>query len=648
MSILNIAYSGLSAFQRALEVTGNNISNAATRGYSRQSVLMGSAPTLRYGNSYIGNGVNVSSIYRNADQFATAQVRNSGSTKAQYDTFFQQAIQVDKLLSQDGNSISKSLQGFFDAFSQLNNNPESMVSRGVALSQSTLLVDQFRSLQTRLDEYQQNSTAQLSQSVVQMNQLAKNVAELNNQLLATPNSPELMDNRDEMLKQLAEFADLTVLDQNDGTVSVAIANGQMLVVGREQRDLSVRPGSATDSGSKIFISNGAGQVDISTFFKSGKIGGLMSYENTVIGQSSRMIGQMAIGLSQRFNQQHKLGIDLNNAIGTDFFTDFNAPALQQNRSVPFSSNTGTGVLSVAISDIAQTQLSDYDLVVSDVGSNQLRLIRKSDGVTTNLTWSSSPPAPPAGQVVIDGMTISVDNLANLANGDQFSIAPTRGAAGDLALNITDARQIALASPVKTSAALTNQGTGQIALDQVFATSAVAKEYRLDFISETQYNLVNVTDSITTGPNAFTPNTENNIQIPDALNPSYSIIVSGIPKTGDTFTANFNAGGSGDNRNGLSLAGLQKESFFSNGSETLFDRYSNLLAQVGSQTNQARIRADSADILFNQAVDYQSSASGVNMDEEGANLLRFKQAYEAAGKLMEVSSQIMNMLFEIMR
>ncbi|CCD05300.1 TPA: flagellar hook-associated protein FlgK [Legionella pneumophila] len=649
MSILNIAYSGLNAFQRALDVTGNNIANFKTRGYSRQSIQFTPIASNRYAGSYIGAGVSVSSIYRNVDQFANAQVRSTLSYRTQYDAFYNQAIQIDKLLSQDGSSISVPLQTFFDSIGQLNSTPDNIATRGVVLKQSQLLAQQFNSLQIKLEEYERNSTLQVTESVKIINRITKELAEVNGKLLGNNNIPELLDHRDELLKQLSGYTDLSIFDQGDGTISVGIASGDMLVAGTQQRDLVVGTGKDSIFGTKIFLSSGGNnQVDITDRLTTGMLGGLIDYEKNVLGQASQLIGQMAIGLAQTFNAQHKLGMDMNSQIGKDFFTDFNSPGQMLKRSTASADNSGTAVLSVNISDISQVKLSDYDLIISDTGANELRLIRKSDGTSTTLTWSSSPPAPPAGQVVIDGMTITVNDLSQLANNDHYTLTPTRGAARDLALEIKDAYEIALASPVKTTASLNNTGQGQIILGPVLNTASVNKQFRIDFISDTQYNLVNVTDSTTAGPFAFVPNTNNVIQIPDGITPSYSVVLSGIPKSGDQFTTDYNTGGFGDNRNGLILGNIQQNKIFSNGSETLFDRYGSLLAEVGGRTNQAKTSFESADILHKQALDFQDSKSGVNLDEEGANLLVFQQAYQAAGKLMEISNQIMNLLFDIMR
>lgn len=660
MSILSTAYSGLNAFQRALDVTGNNITNATTQGYSRQTINFVPTSSSRFAGSYIGAGVKISSVTRNVDQFASFQTRSSLSVKSQYDAYYQQASQIDKLLSQSGVSLSSSLQGFFDALGQLNNAPDSASARNVALKQTQLLTSQFNSLQNQLDDYQSNSTTQISQATQQMNMLTKSIAAVNTQLMGSADDPSLLDQRDNLLVQLSQYADITVIDGGNGTISVGIASGEMLVTGSEQRDLVVGSGDAGTQGTILYLDTGNGQLDVTSRVNSGMLGGLLDYEHDVLGKTSQMIGQMAIGLAQTFNAQHKLGMDMNDQIGRDFFTDYNSNAAQLDRVIAGSSNAVPApVMTVEISDFSQTKLSDYTMRV--VSGGQVELTRKSDGVKQTLPWTdtttipapappANPPAPPAGQIIFEGMTINVSDVSQLGANDQFTLLPTRGAARDFALQITDSRDIALASPIKTSADSSNTGQGAIALGTVFNTSAVHDKYRVDISSSSpnEYMLVNVTAGTSTGPFTWTANSNNTISIPDATNPSYTVTLSGTPNVGDKFNMDFNSGGIGDNRNGLTLASIQKSKVFSGGTESLVDRYATLISDVGSQTSQAKLRGDSADVLYRQAIDFQDSKSGVNLDEEAANLLKYKQAYEAAGKLLQVSSQMMSVIFDMMR
>jgi flagellar hook-associated protein 1 FlgK len=649
MSILGIAYSGLNAFQYALDVAGNNIVNSSTKGYSRQSILLSTATPRRYGTAYVGTGVMVDTIYRNSDQFANAQVRSTLSIKAQYETFTQQAGQIDQMISQSGTSISSALQAFFDSFNQLNSAPDNAAARGVAFSQSQLLVEQFTFLQSNLDQLQENTTAQITQIANRVNEIGADLVNLNAEIMGNQHSPELLDQRDQLLKELSQYTDLTIIENDNGTVNVGIGTGEMMVVGPTQRMLSVQFDPLNPSGTRVLLGSGAAQLDVSAQLTTGQLGGLMNFEDTIITPTSQTIGLMAIGLAQTFNAQNQLGMDLNNQLGQNYFTDYNTALQQLQRSNASSLNTGTGVLSVAITDLSQVQLSDYQLVVNDVGSNQVRLIRESDGTSMTLNWTSNPPAPPAGQIVVDGMTITVDNLSNLADNDSFTLTPTSGAARDFGMVINDPSLMALAAAVRTSAPINNAGTGDISLGTVFNTSGVSDQYSIDFISPTQFNVVDVTTGTTvSGPLTFIPNTENVVQIPDATNPSYSVVLSGMPDAGDQFIAEYNQGGFGDNRNGLLLAGIQQSQLFDNGNESLFDCYTDLLSNVGTQTNESRNRAAAFDVLYKQAVAFQESKSGVNLDEEGANLLKFEQAYAAAGKLMEVSNQLIHVLFDMMR
>jgi flagellar hook-associated protein 1 FlgK len=646
--LLNIATSALNSFQRGLSVTGNNIANANSRGYSRQVTMFSANTSQKFGGSFSGTGVNVADVKRYSDDFATRQVRNNFSIKSQYDNFFNQALQIDSLLSAEGTSISTSLQQLFTAFGQLNDAPQSIAARGVVINQSQRLVDQFNSMQKKLDESQQNTSQQIQNAVTVINQLTTNIAAVNTELSHGNTSPELFDTRDQLLLQLSEYVEVSSTTSPDGTVNIGIAGGEMLVVGGVNRALSVAPPSTNRGGTSILLYNGAGNVDITTKFTTGMLGGLRDYETNILGRSSQLLGQMAIGMAQNFNAQHKLGVDLNGQLGKDFFTDYNSISKQQDRALRSGTNIGTGVLAVAISNIGQTQLSDYDVYISNAGAQELRIIRKSDGQATTLNWTSNPPAPPAGQVVLDGMTITVDDISHLADNDHFTLSPTHGAAADLTLNIKDATELAMASVARVQSNLSNQGSGRIILGDVVNTNGTEKDYRIDFISSTQYNLINVTDGTVAGPLTFTPNADNTIQIPDSINPAYSVIISGLPKAGDQFTAGFNIGGVGDNGNGLKLFGLQQMKLFSGNTESFSDRYSYLLADVGSRANQAKLGGMTADILFNQSLDFQTSISGVNLDEEASNLLRFEEAYNAAGKLMAIASQLMDVLFEAMR
>lgn len=645
--IYKIASSGLSAFSRAIEVTGNNIGNIRTKGYSRQTALFREQGSNPFGKHYIGSGVEIERIKRNSDGFVNRAVRESLSAKSEYDTFYRQASQIDALLSQEGTSVSVGLQNFFTSLSQLNIKPDSMDVRSTTLRQTQLLVEKFQNIQKQLDDAQINTHDKIGGSVDQINSLAKRIAELNTQLASGREIPELLDARDNALEELSEFINLQVIKTENGSINVSIGDGYPLVVGAQTNALQVRLGSLTKD-TQIEIASGAGFVDITRNLQSGSLGGLLKYQKEVIGQTSSLLGQMAIGLAEKFNAQHHLGMDMNNLLGKDFFTNYNDPVLQRARAIPESTNSGTGQLSVAISNVAALTTSDYRIRVTNAATGAVEVLRVSDGTVSNLTFANTPPAPPAGRISIDGLTIDVDNVGNLATGDQFDVLPTRGAARDLAQKVTEAREIALASPVRTTMGANNAGQGSVRLGTLIDTSAVAKEFRIEFLSDTSYQIVNVTDSVTTGPFAFTPNQDNTVVIPDAITPSYQLVISGLPKTGDTFTSQYNSGGIADNRNGLALGELSQMKFLNNGDSSLFDRYSSLTSYIGTRTYGALTQSHAAEVLYMQMALDKESISGVNMDEEAMNLMFYQKAYQAAAQVMNVANQTFDTLFAIMR
>jgi flagellar hook-associated protein 1 FlgK len=647
--ILNIATSGLNAFQSALDTIGNNIANVNTEGYSRQSLELNTRTSQRFGSVYIGGGVNLESVRRISDSFAAIQVRDTLALFSEFNTLHSNSLQMDQLLSQDGTSISKSLQEFFSALEKVNEAPDSSATRNVMLNQANILAEQFVSMQNQVEEFRSNLRVQVSQAVSEINSIAKNIADINSKIANGVNTPpELLDQRDNLLKELSKFTQVRATQQTDGTVNVSIGSGEAIVIGTQSRSLSV--GLSTDGRAKtdVFIESSTSQISIKQNLKGGMLGGIFEFENEVLDKTSQLIGQMSIGLALDFNQQHRLGVDLNGQLGKDFFTDYNSATLQASRVFANAANTGSAQLSVSIDDIGQTELTDYELVITGANTAQVKNI--TNGSLSNVTFTDTPPTPPSAAISFDGMTITVDDLGLFNTGDSFIIKPTEGAAAFFKTEINDPREIAFAAPVRTSASLSNTGQGNIELLQIsdINSADLNKEYRIDFISASQYNVVNVTDSSTTGPFAFTPNANNTVSIPNAGTPAYTINLSGIPQAGDSFSSEFNAGGIGDNRNGFELSGLQTKKSFKAGTESVFDRYSQLISDIGSKTRQAQLRQESADILHKQAVDRRDSISGVNLDEEAANLLRFQQAYQAATQLIVVTNRMMDVLFNSFR
>ncbi len=642
---LNMAANTLLTLQRALSVTGHNISNVNTDGYSRQSVEYSSLNPQKFGQNYIGSGVTLASVTRNTDDFVTQQLRNAITSHSQYESFLFEASSVDGLLATPGSSVSESMQEFFSALQQAVSSPDSAPVRNALFNQSQLLVSQFQSMDQRLLDQGMMLNQKISTVASQVNSIAQGIADLNAQMVNSGSPPaDLLDKRDQLVNQMSKLVDVNVINQSDGTITVGIGSGHMLVVGAVSNTLKTSQSSVDPMMSDIFIKMNGADINISDGVTGGQLGGLLAFRNDVLTPTRNQLGTMALAYGDSFNQQHQLGMDINGNLGKEFFNDINSATAQSKRVISNKNNTGTAQLGIEITDVDQLSSSDYRLSVS-AGPNYT-VVRLSDQQVFN--FASFPQT-------IDGMNIQL--TAGSANaGDTFILAPTRTAASDLSLNINSSQEIALASPIRTSALLANQGSASMSAGTVtdistadFATTPgqLTPPVRIEFLSPTSFQIVNATTSgVIEGPIVYDPaNTNNVFPTPGAYDPGYRISLSGGAATGDVFTVDYNSGGVGDSRNALLLSDLQNARLLDNGQATYQDVYASMISDVGSLTYQAGINEQASSILEQQVQSRRDSTSGVNLDEEAARLLQFELAYQAASKVISVAKRLFDILFQ---
>ena len=388
--ILGIGYSGLAAAQRALSTTGHNISNANTDGYSRQTVNLSTNPPELFGNGYLGNGVKVASIQRVYDDFLVNQVRVNSSSFGSVDTFQQLASSIDNLLGNSNTSLNTGIDNYFNAVHQVANTPTSQPARQALISQSNTLVQNFQYVNTTVNQGYNQVNAAITTSVSQINSIAKNIAELNNQIVlatgaAAGGSPnDLLDQRDAQLNKLADLVTVATVKESNGAVNVFVGNGQSLVVGTKSQSLSVVQNLYDPTRNEIGYSSSAGtNVDISSQISGGSLGGLLNYRAQVLDTTKNTLGRLAIGMASTLNTQHHLGMDLNGNLGGDIFS-VAAPVVSTS-----SSNAGTGTVTASLINANDLTSSDYKLVYN--GANTYSLTRLDDGQTFSINTGGTTP-----------------------------------------------------------------------------------------------------------------------------------------------------------------------------------------------------------------------------------------------------------------
>lgn len=627
----NIGVSALLSFQRALGTIGHNIANVNTPGYSRQEVSLSANPPEFSGAGFIGSGVGITSIRRVYDGFVVEQLRNNQTAYTQQQTFFDLSSQIDGLLGDTATSLSAGLQGFFDSVQQVADDPTSTAAREVMLTEGQTLVSRFRQLNQNMDDLRGAMHNQIRTTVAEINSLAAGVAEINEKIVAAvgqssgdlPN--DLLDQRDEMIEELAQRVAVTTVAQNDGAVNVFIGTGQSLVVGTQSSTLAAAQLGTDPQQLDVGVVTQGATIPITDFIQGGSLGALYDFTDKVLDPSKNALGQIAVGLASAFNDQHQLGMDLDGVTGRDFFT---VPSIQV---IANTANSGPGPVSVAYDDVTQLTTDEYQL--SYDGANWT-LTRESDGQTVPFTSGTGVAGDP---FIVDGMSIVTDPAA--VAGDRYLIHPTRNGAAQIDVALTENSQIAAAGSHYSEAAAANTGDATISPAQVLDPSDPALLTPVSIVFDTDSSFM-----VNGGPSSIAYTSGADIDV----NGLFRVQISGTPQAGDTFTVDPNFGGVGDNGNALLLANMQQSQILAGGTASFNDAYSAVVADVGTKTRQAEINALSQEQLLEQSQQTRESVSGVNLDEEAADMLQFEQAYQAAAQVIAVADTLFEELINAVR
>lgn len=535
--ILQIGISGLRASQAALSVTGHNITNANTEGYSRQVLGQSATSPQQMGGNWMGTGVSVDTVTRVYDQFLVSQLWRDTSNFKHYEALATNAEQIDSLLADPGTGVQPGLEKMFGAMQTVVDNPASLAAREVLLSESQGLVDRFQLIDDRFQAQNRMLNGQLKVTAEEINEMARAIAELNKEIqfaqASTAGTPpnDLLDRRDQVVRKMSELVQLKVIEQDDGVWNITIGKGQPLVVGKDFNKLTAAAGSSDASRSELFLETGRGGLtQISSSITGGELGGMLEFRSTVLDPIKNELGRLALVINQSFNEQHRQGIDYDGRKGVDFFTDINEPSKVYQRVLGDVGNSQSKdrLIALNIGDSSKLTASDYRLEFPGPNDYSYRITRLSDGAQIS-SGSLDGVWPNSIDLESEGFSLRVD-AGSFKAGDKFTLTPTRNGAAELSLNITRGEQIAVASPVVSDTSLGNRGNAKMTQAQVYDTNTpyFAKEGELNpplkivFTSPTTYDVLDNSDPGNPIPlfpplmnQRFVPGISNNI-LPDDL------------------------------------------------------------------------------------------------------------------------------------
>jgi flagellar hook-associated protein 1 FlgK len=628
---LSTGVSALLAFQRAMDTVSHNVANANTVGYSRQVVDLSTQRPDNFGSSSIGNGVQIAAVRRLYDDAIASQVRTATSNLKQLDLFSNYADRIDRLFSDTATGLPATLQQFSNSLEAVATSPNSATARQVLLSQTQTLVNRLQSYQSGMDTMKAQLNAQLETEAGTVSQLAANIADLNRQViaargsgLAAPN--DLLDQRDRLVGQLSEHIAITTVAEENGGLNVFLGNGQTLVSATTAYKLQAVPGEFDRTEPRLTLTGYVTPADVTSIVSGGTLGGLLQLRSQLLQPVVNGLGQIALAAATLSNQQQAAGLDLSGNVGTAMFATGNVvtftSGFNAGNATAVATRTGLGALTTA----------DYQLRYDGTAWNVIRTDSSTPVAASGTGTAGSP-------LTFDGLSVVISGTPQ--NGDALLVRPTSNVISGLKSLLTAPEQVAAAAPLLTSAGSANTGNATISDGALIpGASWVRGNYTLQFTSASNWQVVNSSSTVVAS-GSYTAGAPINFN-------GMTVAVNGTPATGDAFAINDNVNGKGDGRNVRALIDQLGSALLNGGTISAADAAGRLAGLVGVQAGQAANGRDAQNLVLQDATAAMQNVSGVNLDEEGANLVRYQQAYQAAAKIIASAKEMFDTLLAATR
>ena len=657
--LYNIGVSGLLASQQQLATTGHNISNVNTEGYSRQRAEQNATVGLYSGGNFTGSGTYVENIGRVYNKFAYKEQLFNFSNKSNAETLNKDLSQLNEIMSFSGAAVSSSIDRFYQAMNGIADNPSDVGLRSIALSQANIVSSDFRSLNENLDNLEKSINGEIDQIAKQISRISSEIATINEQVLQnqsltqTGKPNDLLDKRDQLLGELGQYVSVNTVEDNNGVLTVMMGNSATLVAGITPLSVSIKAGDPDPIQTELQLIGPNSTVAINGSVLGGTVAAKLEFRDEHITKLRSEMDRIAMAVSHTLNKSQSEGLDLNTQQGSNIFTDINTSALQEGRVFSPSGNTGTLDAKVNITDIG---LLPTDVFEIEFDGANYQMTNKTDGSIVNLG------APGSGTYATTHGFEFIENSGAPASGDNFLIRPTENSAALMQVTLTDGTGIAASTAIKSTPNDNNVSTGKVNIinmtDPVTArtyASTTNTSLEVDVYESSPgtfsyrvFNSATPPPAATIAAGTFTTGNTAVIDMPPSpAAAAFQIEISGLP-TGqgalarEKFTID-DAFGIGNGSNATAMGLTQEQGVINKGRDTFSQSLAISTSDVGSKANSADLVFKTADALFTQAYNRNQSISGVNLDEEAANLMKFQQAYQASSRIISVANTIFDTL-----
>ena len=666
LGLLNIGQSSLSVAQQALDVVGHNVANVNTPGYSRQEAVLTEQSPVDGSPGQVGTGVQVTQIRRIVDSFINQQLTSSNSALGQLNISNDQLSQIQNLFGDSNNQgIGTQLTDFFSSLQDVASSPSDVTPRSVLLAKAGFLTSGFNQVADELSARRSSVNDQVKQTVTEINDLTKQVADLNSQIVSVEmtgqNANDLRDQRDQAINDLSQRVGITVLDGGNGAVSVYVGRGQAVVENNLSHNLVAV--QSLDNGGMVNVQYDMGNnksSDISSLISGGQLRGLLNIRDTVIPGLQNSFDKLSASLVNEVNQIHRQGYGLDGSTGLDFFSPLTVTTHDN------TTNSGSATLaSGAITANSLLTLQDYEIKFST--PTNYSIVNTTTGATIKGNYTGTVVPAPTVDTPVNITTGMNDTLAITVDGTASGTITLTGAASP-GQSYTSGATLAAELQNKINADATLSAAGK----SVAATyDTTTNRFTITSNSSTATSAINVTGGTAQATLGFSTGTST------AASGTYSapqtftvdgiqVTLSGTAAANDVFSFNSysdmaksismsltnasqvaasstRAGVPGNNDNVMALVALQTKAVSTLGSTTFSDTYRTAATGVGTAAQSAAGNLSAQTIMNEQLNSVRAQSSGVSIDEEMVNVLKYQRAYEAASRLIVATDEMLQTL-----
>lgn len=647
--------SGLMAAQQQLATTGHNIANVNTEGYNRQRVEQTTYTASSFGHNFLGSGTFVQDVARVYSSFTykeqlynTTKLGAANADEASLD-------QLNEIMSFSGQAVMNSIDRFYQAVNGITDNPSDLGLRSIALNQAEILASDFQSLEQNFNQLEEAVNGEISQIATHITDISRELGKINEQILgnyssgSTSGQPnDLLDKRDQLITELSQYTNVNTVTDKNGVMTVMIGGGSTLVAGTTSLKVAVISGDPDPLATELKLvgANSSAGLNVNTI--GGALEAKFRFRDEDLKTARNEINRLAMAISETVNSVQQQGLDLNQQQGANIFTDINATLMMDSRVLSHAGNTGSLTAQVEITDIGIVSTAEYEVEYDGVNY-----------VMTNLsTGTSETLSLVAANTYSSSQGFNFITTGGSANaGDTFTIRPTENSAALMEVTLANGTGIAASSAVYIKPSENNISTGQVTIAQVYDPVNARADMNMEIaILENPPGTFTftVTDNggTVSAPQAYTPPSQL-IDLPLApATATFQIEIKGTPSGAapsapEIFTLE-DAFGAGNSTNALALAKTQEQGVLNNGTETFSQNLGIMTSSVGSRAKTAELAAQTAEALHTQAYNRNQANSGVSLDEEAANLIKFQQAYQASSRIISVANTIFDTLLSAAR